>query len=101
MSILLKVTNFIGSISEKLGDGINFVNNFVNEIGNMLANIFVITIKNTEQFQSDNPVGFIVLASVCLIFCTYGLFFLVMYKITEDEKYKKNQLLEKYSSDIE
>lgn len=99
--ILFKATNFIGNISENLIGGFNYVNNLVIEIGNILGNIFSIANKNIEQFQSDNQVGFIVLASVCLIVGMYGLLFLITYKIIEDEKYEKNQLMEKGSSDIE
>lgn len=101
MSILFKVINFIGNISENLIDGFNYVIDLFNEVGNILASVFAITIKNTEQFQSDNPTGFIVLSSVCLIVGMCGLSFLITYKIIADEKYEKNQLLEKDSSDIE
>lgn len=89
MSILLKVTNFIDSIVVKLLEGINYVNHLFNEVKNMLFNILAITNKNIEQFQTDNPEGFIILASICVIFCLYVLFFLEAYKIREDEKYSE------------
>ena len=89
MYILLNTLNFIESILVNLFDSVSYLDNFLNDVKNVLTSTFAVIHNQIEQYQAHNPEGFIILASICVIFCLCILFFIGAYTSIENEKYER------------